>query len=86
MLDLTFLSELSEDELENIAYEARREVENRKRKEQSMLWNQVMIAIGNYFEKGYSLKLKMWCEDYTVNSSDWYPEEEIGVLNFEGES
>lgn len=86
MLDLTFLSELSEDELENIAYEARREVESRKRKEQTLLWNQVVIAIGNYFEKGYPLKLKMWCEDYTVHSSDWYPEDEIGVLNFEGES
>lgn len=86
MLDLTFLSELNDDELENLACEARRENENRKRKEQSILWDNVINAIGNYLEKGYPLEFKMWMEDYTVKLSDWCPEDEIGVLNFEGKS
>lgn len=86
MLDLTFLLGLSDDELENLAYEARREAENRRRKEQSECWNKIVNAIRDYFEKGYSIELKMWCEDFTVNLSDWNPESEIGVLNFEVES
>ena len=86
MLDLTFLSELSDDELEYIAYEARREAEYRRTKEQSECWNKVVNAIRDYLEKGYSIDLKMWCEDFTVNSSDWNPESAIGVLDFERES
>lgn len=86
MLDLTFLSELNDDELEKLAYEASREAENRRTKEQYECWNKVIIAIRDYFEKGYSIDLKMWCEDYTVRLSDWNIESEIGVLNFEGGS
>lgn len=86
MLDLTFLSELNDDELENLACEARKESENRKRKEQSEYWNKVVIAIYDYLEKGHSIKLKLWCEDCSVRLSDWNPEEEIGALNFEGKS
>lgn len=86
MLDLTFLSELSNDELENLACEAKREAENRRTKEQSEYWYKVVKAIHDYLEKGYSISLKMWCEDFVVNLSDWNLESEIGVLNFEGGS
>lgn len=86
MLDLTFLSELSDDELENLACEAKRESENRKKIAQSNYWDKVIYAINDYFGKGYSIKLKLWCDDFIVNSSNWIIEDEIGVLNFEGES
>ena len=86
MLDLTFLSELSDKELENLACEARKESENRKRIEQSEYWTKVVSAIHDYLKKGYSIKLKMWDNDYSVDSFYWVPEDEIGVLNFEGEN
>ena len=86
MLDLTFLSELNDEELENLACEARKESEIRKKAEQSKYWDKVVSAIRDYLEKGYSIKIKTWAEDYTVDLFYYVPEDdEIGVLNFEGE-